>query len=98
MCTPCTRNSAQTTCKSRATAAQGKIPRSSLRGALPALAGPRPLIGRGDVSLLEPQPTLPSTEILLVDDDPKTLLAMEAMLADLGGCPVNAHNGRDALL
>src|SRR4051812_44428915 len=39
-----------------------------------------------------------STEILLVDDDPKTLLAMEAMLTDLGASLVTATSGRDALL
>jgi signal transduction histidine kinase/DNA-binding response OmpR family regulator len=50
------------------------------------------------VSFFEPQAPLPSTEILLVDDDPKTLLAMEAMLTDLGASLVTARNGRDALL
>ena len=49
-----------------------------------------------------PSPAPPATptqaEILLVDDDPKTLLAMEAMLADLGASLVTARNGRDALL
>jgi signal transduction histidine kinase/DNA-binding response OmpR family regulator len=50
------------------------------------------------VSVPELQAPLTSTEILLVDDDPKTLLAMEAMLADLGASLVTARTGRDALL
>src|SRR5207302_84525 len=54
--------------------------------------------GTRHVSFFEPQAPLPSTEILLVDDDPKTLVAMEAMLADLGASLVTARNGRDALL
>jgi len=48
-----------------------------------------------------PEPHLsPSTsaEILLVDDDPKTLMAMEAMLGDVGGALVAARSGREALL
>ena len=51
------------------------------------------------MSLPEPHP-LPAAqaEILLVDDDPKTLLAMEAMLADVGGTVVTARSGREALL
>ncbi|HEY1585047.1 MAG TPA: ATP-binding protein, partial [Polyangia bacterium] len=51
------------------------------------------------MSVLQPQLS-PSTsaEILLVDDDPKTLLAMEAMLGDVGGALVAARSGREALL
>src|SRR4029079_781127 len=37
-------------------------------------------------------------EILLVDDDPKTLLAMEAMLGEVGGTLVTARSRREALL
>ncbi|HEX9103198.1 MAG TPA: ATP-binding protein, partial [Polyangia bacterium] len=43
-------------------------------------------------------PPLNQGEILLVDDDSKTLLAMEAMLGDAGGALVIAHSGREALL
>ena len=51
------------------------------------------------MSLLEPLPSPPTAgEILLVDDDPKTLLAMEAMLGDFGGSLVAARSGREALL
>jgi signal transduction histidine kinase/DNA-binding response OmpR family regulator len=50
------------------------------------------------VSLPEPPPSSPTAEILLVDDDSKTLLAMEAMLAEVGGTLVTARSGREALL
>ena len=51
------------------------------------------------MSVPEPQLSLStSAEILLVDDDPKTLLAMEAMLGDVGGALVAARSGREALL
>ena len=51
------------------------------------------------MSLPELQPSLSTgSEILLVDDDPKTLLAMEAMLGDVGGTLVTARSGREALL
>ncbi|MDB4967888.1 MAG: Chemotaxis protein methyltransferase CheR [Myxococcales bacterium] len=39
-----------------------------------------------------------SAEILLVDDDPKTLLAMEATLSELGASMVTARSGREALM
>jgi signal transduction histidine kinase len=50
------------------------------------------------VSVPEPPPPTASAEILLVDDDPKTLVAMEAMLGDVGAGLVTARSGRDALL
>ncbi|MCU1279683.1 MAG: Chemotaxis protein methyltransferase CheR, partial [bacterium] len=51
------------------------------------------------MSLPDPLPPLTSTtEILLVDDDPKTTLAMEAMLEDVGASVVTASSGREALL
>ncbi len=51
------------------------------------------------MSVPEPYTPLPSqAEILLVDDDPKTLLAMEAMLGEVGGTLITARSGREALL
>jgi len=50
------------------------------------------------VSPSDPQPPPTHAEILLVDDDPKTLLAMEAMLGEVGGTLVTARSGREALL
>ena len=51
------------------------------------------------MSVLEPHTPLPAkAEILLVDDDAKTLLAMEAMLGEVGGTLVTARSGREALL
>ena len=54
------------------------------------------------MSAPEPPPLAPApphqAEILLVDDDPKTLLAMEAILAEVGGTVVAARSGREALL
>ncbi|MFL6227928.1 MAG: two-component system response regulator, partial [Pyrinomonadaceae bacterium] len=51
------------------------------------------------MSLPEPNspPLPPAVEILLVDDDPRTLLAMEAMLGEVGGTLVTATSGREAL-
>ena len=51
-------------------------------------------------SVLDAHPELAaaSAEILLVDDDPKTLVAMEAMLGELGSSLVAVHSGREALL
>ena len=44
------------------------------------------------------EPPSRSAEILVVDDDAKTLVAIEAMLADLDATVVTAGSGRDALL
>ena len=45
-----------------------------------------------------PVPSSSQIGILLVDDDPKTLLAMQAILAEVGGTLVTARSGREALL
>jgi signal transduction histidine kinase len=45
----------------------------------------------------EEQPAPPKVSILLVDDQPPNLHALEAMLEDLGQNLVKAHSGEDAL-
>ncbi|HEX6837782.1 MAG TPA: response regulator, partial [Polyangia bacterium] len=50
------------------------------------------------MSVPEAHTPLPAqAEILLVDDDPKTLLAMRAMLGEVGGTLITASSGREAL-
>jgi two-component system, sensor histidine kinase len=46
---------------------------------------------------LAPMSEPPIADILIVDDEPANLLAMEAALGDLGGRTVRAHSGAEAL-
>src|SRR4051794_20463305 len=48
-------------------------------------------------SLALPVPSLPRTKVLLVDDQPANLLALEAILEDLGQDLVRATSGEEAL-
>jgi PAS domain S-box-containing protein len=50
-----------------------------------------------DDSPLDPAPPLPNARILLVDDKPANLLALEAILGDLGQDLVRATSGEQAL-
>ena len=43
------------------------------------------------------EPGASNASVLIVDDDPKSLLAMEALLEDLGSAVVLANSGEDAL-
>jgi signal transduction histidine kinase/DNA-binding response OmpR family regulator len=49
------------------------------------------------VELLAPGETYPSAAVLIVDDDPGTLLALEAVLTPLGHRIVRARSGQEAL-
>src|SRR5437868_1728860 len=72
-------------------------------GSLHALGRSAPIMRMDVSSDLHSDPQTPAApahhaDILLVDDDARTLLAMQAMLAELGAELVAATSGREALL
>jgi PAS domain S-box-containing protein len=56
-----------------------------------------PRLRSDEISVNSPPVTEPTAHILLVDDDPRTLMAMEALLAGPGRMIVNAQSGHEAL-